>query len=216
MVTNISIINKIVNEYLLKYLQQGYTVNAQTMNGSQSDCSFRIDLSKGNEFIRIYTDRESTWGCGIEAVRELRKELYYDGDVYTIAVARGVFDKRLFSRDDCTVWMDKLETIESHYVYTVGWRRNGYTEDLEDVRHACEIQNSRENYHSRYNDEDIKDYTDIERLRIGLRVVKKQPRTKTIHLENIDCVRVYKRNRGNFYKVYYTINSGKSESVRIN
>lgn len=216
MVTNITIINKIMNEYLLKYLQQGYTINTQTMHGSQSDCPYRVDLSKGNEFIRVYVNRQSAWGCGIEAVRELRKKFDYDGDVFTIGVAHGVFkDKRLFAREDCTLWMDKLEIIESRYVYTVGWRRNlGYTEDLEDVRHACEKQNSRVHY-SRYWDEEEKDYTDIEHLRIGLRAVKKQPRTKTIHLENIDCVRSYKGARGSHYRVFYTTNSGKSDSVRI-
>lgn len=216
MVTNITIINKIMNEYLLKYLQQGYTINIQTMHGSQSDCPYKVDLSKGNEFVRVYTNRQSAYGSGIEAVRELRRELDYDGDVYTIAVARGVFkNKRSFTRDDSTVWMDRLDIIESRYVYTVGWSRKlGYTEDLEDVRHACEVQNSRTHY-SRYWDREEKDYTDIEHLRIGLRAVKKQPRTKTIHLENIDCVRSYKSARGNYYKVFYTTNSGKSDSVTI-
>jgi hypothetical protein len=217
MVTNITIINKIMNEYLLKYLQQGYTINTQTMHGSQSDCPYKIDLSKGNEFVRIYTNRESAYGCGIEAVRELRRKLDYDGDVYTIGVARGVFDdKRYFARDDSTVWMDRLEIIESRHVYTVGWRRNlGYTEDLEDVKHACEKQNSRNYYCHSYWNEDTKDYTDIEHLRIGLRVVKKQPRTKTIHLENIDYIRKSTKHNKSFYTVFYTTNSGKSDSVRI-
>ena len=217
MVTNISIINKIMNEYLLKYLQQGYVVNTQTMHGSQSDCPFKVDLSKGKEFIRVFVKRDSGYFSDNEAVKELKKNYYYDNDVYTIAVARGVFDdKRYFTRDDSTVWMDKLELIERRCVYTIGWRRNlGYTEDIEDVKRACEKQNSRTRDSSYWHDDETRDYTDIEHLRIGLRAVKKQPRTKTIHLENIDCVRSYKGNRGNYYRVFYTTNSGKSASVKI-
>lgn len=216
MVTNITIINKIMNEYLLKYLQQGYIINTQTMHGSQSDCSFKVDLSKGNEFVRVFTKRDSCYWCKDETIKELKENYYYDGDVYTIGVARGVFDdKRLFVRDNSTIWMDKLEIIESRYVYTVGWRRKlGYTEDLEDVRHACEVQNSRSNHYSCW-DEVTKDYTDIEHLRIGLRVVKKQPRTKSIHLENINCVRKYVQYGKSYYTVFYTTNSGKGDSVGI-
>lgn len=216
MVTNITIINKIMNEYLLKYLQQGYIINTQTMHGSQSDCPFKVDLSKGNEFVRVFTKRDRCYHSNNEIIKELKRNYYYDGDVYTIGVARGVFkDKHLFARDDSTIWMDKLEIVESRYVYTVGWSRNlGYTEDLEDVKHACEVQNSRTNHYSCWNELE-KEYTDIEHLLIGLRVVKKQPRTKSIHLENIDSVRKYTRCGNSYYTVLYTTNSGKSGSVRV-
>ena len=221
MVTNITIINKIMNEYLLKYLQQGYIINTQTMRGSQTDCPFKVDLSKGNEFVRIYAKRESAYWNKDEAFKELRRKYDYDNDIYIIAVAYKVFDnKSSFARDDSTVWMNKLEIIESRYVYTVGWHRNlGYTEDLEDVKRACEIQNSRPVLYSSWYHEETKTYTDIKHLRIGLRVVKKQPRTKTIHLENIDSVCKYTHTRRNtsesYYVVYYTTNSGKNDSVRI-
>ena len=150
MVTNITIINKIMNEYLLKYLQQGYIINTQTMHGSQSDCPFKVDLSKGNEFVRVFTKRESSYWSKDETIKELREKYYYDNDIYIIAVAHKIFDDRSsFTRDDSTIWMDKLEIIERRYVYTVGWRRKlGYTEDLEDVKKACEVRNSRSNSYS--------------------------------------------------------------------
>lgn len=213
MITNITIINKIMNEYLLKYLQQGYVINTQTMHGSQSDCPYKIDLSKDKEFIRIYAKRESAYWNKNEVINELKRKYGYGNDIYTVAVAYKLFDnKSAFTRYDSTVWMDKLEIIESRCVYTIGWRGNlGYTEDLEDVKRACEVQNSRTNYYD-YWHEDTRSYTDIEHLRIGLRVVKKQPRTKTIHLENIDSVRKYEDGH---YRVFYTTNSGKRDSVRI-
>ena len=213
MVTNISIINNIMNEYLLDYLQRGFKLNSQTMHGSQSDCPYKIDLSKGNEFIRILAKKErSYWLRDNEDIQNLKREYDYDNDVYIVSVARGVFkDKRLFTRKDSTVWMDRLEIIETRYVYAVGWYYNlGYTEDIEDVKRACIIQNSRI-HHSDWDD--IKDYTDIDRLRIGLKAVKKQPKTKSIHLENINSVRKYKDE--GYYRVFYTTNSGKSTSVKI-
>ena len=213
MVTNITIINKIMNEYLLKYLQQGYIINTQTMHGSQSDCPFKVDLSRGKEFVRIYAKREGAYWDKDEVIKELRRKYDYDNDIYIVAVAYKLFDnKSSFARNDSTVWMDKLEIIESRYIYEIGWRRNlGYTENLEEVKRACEIQNNRDNYYySCYDREKI--YTDIEHLRIGLRVVKKQPRTKSIHLENIDSVHKYEDGH---YRVFYTTNSGKSDSVRI-
>jgi hypothetical protein len=60
------------------------------------------------------------------------------------------------------------------------------------------------------------DYNDINRLKIGFKIVKKMPKTKSIHLENIKCVTRSRDYNGRLeYTIYYDTVSGISKHVTV-
>ena len=74
------------------------------------------------------------------------------------------------------------------------------------------IQRQRDNGRYRFGETPYKEYNEIDSLRIGFKIVKRQPKTKSIHLENIDSVqKVYNRyyNRVEYNVFYHTSNGNK-------
>lgn len=60
------------------------------------------------------------------------------------------------------------------------------------------------------------DYNDIDRLKIGFHIVKKMPKTKSIHLENISRITRSRDYNGKLeYTVYYNTTSGVSKYVTV-
>ena len=54
-------INAIYAEKVAEFLNAGYQINTNTMNGSQGEIA-KIDFRKGNEVIRVLLHSETVWG----------------------------------------------------------------------------------------------------------------------------------------------------------
>ena len=220
MVTGISAINDRFTELVSRFLAQGYSICTNTMSGCQSDAPIKVDMykripnKKGCEFIRVFRDREIThWDS--EAAK-----MGYDGDIYIVAVMYGKLDR---TPRDCgfgdSVYNSQLKCAIVNRWYSVGKRSNrlGYTTDINEAI-ACENKHM-ERLRAKCARTDTKTYTDIERLKIGFRAVKKQPRTKSVHLEHIESVNkvqnTWKGKTHVWYRVYYKTPSGKQASIDI-
>ena len=133
MIANKEIINRKYNELIMKYMAQGYVVNSQTMHSHMSDAPIRIDMYKGNDFLRIYINDESAYFE--DGTKTLRDKYYYDGYVFYVVAAHKHFDHASEFKDRDTIWTSNLEIIEEYKFYstTYKWRRCGYTDSLEDI-----------------------------------------------------------------------------------
>ena len=69
-----------ITKFASGYISNGYMINTETMSGS--DGTNRVDLRKGNKFIRIWVERTSAWSYN----KELDKTYGYGGDIFVLRV----------------------------------------------------------------------------------------------------------------------------------
>jgi hypothetical protein len=108
-------INAIYAAKVAEFLTAGYTINTQTMNGSQGEIA-KIDFRKGNEVIRVLLATETIWG-----------EHFRTADTIALTVGRcadeRVINAKGFGRD-AIIWNERLEVIEKRVFYRIGGRRD--------------------------------------------------------------------------------------------
>lgn len=105
-------INKRFTEIVSEYMNNGYIFNAASMNGSQGEIA-KIDLTNGDEIIRIYVDRFSDW----------KESPCYEG--VEIVVGRNTDMVAPNSSDAfCTIWNNCLSVLARERFYKVGDNRN--------------------------------------------------------------------------------------------
>lgn len=100
-------INKRYTEIVAEYIGKGYAVNTFTMSGSQGETA-KIDLTNGDEIVRVMVATFSDWSLGIEGVE--------------IIVGR-VTDKDVEPNSNSgwgTVWNNNLEVIANERFYKIG------------------------------------------------------------------------------------------------
>ena len=215
MVQSFSTIDKKVTEIAQKYLNEGYKINTQSMRGS--DGTNKLDLNKGRQFIRIWYKRSRD--CSFKREHpEIELPKHYWGEVYTLNIGKKTLTDGEIKDRDAIIWTDKLENLSTEYYFTVG---NGYdssigvTQDIKDVAHYINIRNDRHEKRGFCNIYDMYDYEKVYNtlpyLKIGFKIVKKLPKTKSIHLEHIK--NIIKDNYG--WTVHYTTPSGKERGYRI-
>lgn len=190
------------------YVSNGYTINTATMRGS--DGTNRVDLRKGNKFIRIWIERTSSYSYN----KELDEKYDYWNDIFVLRVGY----KELKNPTTDSVWSSDLAISYEQPYYKIGSNRyneGAYTDDFEEVKHWIAVHYPRLNAKDEYNKTSI-DYRDIDRLKIGFKIVKKMPKTKSIHLENIKRVTRSRDYNGRLeYTVYYDSVSGISKHVTV-
>lgn len=195
-------ITKLVSEYI----SNGYMINTATMRGS--DGTNRVDLRKGNKFIRIWMERTSAYSYN----KELDKKYDYWNDIFVLRIGY----KELKNPTTDSVWSSDLAISYEQPYYKIGNNRydeGAYTDDFEEVKHWMAVASPR--WSRRSNVKSI-DYNDINRLKIGFKIVKKMPKTKSIHLENIKRVTRSRDYNGRLeYTVYYDTASGISKHVTV-
>ena len=163
-------INAIYAQKVTEYLTAGYTINVNTMNGSQGEIA-KIDFRKGNEVIRVLLHQETIWG-----------ENFRTADAIILTVGKcddeRVISARGFGRD-AIIWNERLEVIEKRVFFKIGSRRDAdwYLEG-EEGEAAMEKYYSR--LHAKYEMERImeartrsKDMTSDEIRRIVLPAVRR-------------------------------------------
>ena len=140
-------INAIYAAKVAEFLNAGYQINTNTMNGSQGEIA-KIDFRKGNEVIRVLLHSETVWG-----------ENFRTADAIIITVGRcddeRVINTSGFSRD-AIIWNERLEVIEKRVFYKIGKRRDAdwYLEGKEGEA-AMEKYYNR--LHERYNLERVEE-----------------------------------------------------------
>ena len=198
-----------ITKFASGYIANGYMLNTETMSGSNG--TRFVDLRKGNKFIRIWVERTSAYSYN----KELDKKYDYWNDIFVLRV--GYTELKYPTTD--SVWNDKLAISYEQPYYRIGDRRydeGAYTDDFEEVKHWMEVHYPRLKAKSERRENISIDYKDIDRLKIGLKIVKKMPKTKGIHLENIKCVtRSRDYNSKLEYTVYYDTASGVSKHVTV-
>ena len=112
------------------YISNGYILNTATMSGS--DGTNRVDLRKGNKFIRIWMERTSAWSYN----KELDTKYNYGGDIFVLRVGY----KELGYPNTDSVWSSDLAVSYEKPYYKIGnnrYNEGAYTDDFEEVK--CEI-----------------------------------------------------------------------------
>lgn len=100
-------INKRFTAIVAEYMAKGYTVNTTTMGGSQGEIA-NIDLTDGNEIIRVLVSSFHEWGdTSLESVE--------------ITVGRPTDKVEPNSPvDHVTIWNNRLEVITVERFYQIG------------------------------------------------------------------------------------------------
>ena len=196
-----------ITKFASGYISNGYMINTATMRGS--DGTNRVDLRKGNKFIRIWMERTSSYSYN----KELDEKYDYWNDIFVLKV--GYIELKNPTTD--SVWSSDLAISYEQPYYKIGSRGyndGAYTDDFEEVKHWMAVAKPR--WSRRSNTKKSIEYKDIDRLKIGFNIVKKMPKTKSIHLENIKCVTRSRDYNGKLeYTVYYDSVSGISKHVTV-
>lgn len=177
-------INAIYAAKVAELLNAGYTINTNTMDGSQGEIA-KIDFRKGDEVIRVVLHRETIWG-----------ESFRSNDAIILTVGRcadeRVINARGFTRD-AIIWNNRLEVIEERTFFVVGERRS---EDwyLEGKEAEKAIAKRRSRWETRYEREwgreehPRKEYKDEASKKAILPAVRRHLGKPKMKLERIDTV----------------------------
>ena len=111
-----------ITKFASGYIANGYMINTATMKGS--DGTNRVDLRKGNKFIRIWVNRTSAWSYD----NELDKKYNYYEDVFVLRIGY----KELKNPTTDTVWSNDLAISYEQPYYKIGsgrYNEGAYTDD---------------------------------------------------------------------------------------
>lgn len=196
-----------ITKFASGYISNGYMINTPTMRGS--DGTNRVDLRKGNKFIRIWMEETSSYSYN----KELDEKYGYWNDIFVLRI--GYTELKKPTTD--SVWSSDLAISYEQPYYKIGSNRyneGAYTDDFEEVKHWMNVHYPR--LKAKSERKTSIDYNDIDRLKIGFKIVKKMPKTKSIHLENIKCVTRSRGYNGKLeYTVYYNTANGINKHVTV-
>lgn len=176
-------INAIYTKTVTEWLNKGYTINTDTMSGSQGEVA-KIDLTDGKEIIRIMLARfsEGFIARGVEVVV---------GRAHEDNVKPNTYDGW------STIWTNHLEILSEQRFYQISERRNGEKiyGTMAEAEAAYEIQRQRRIARecepgSVYSTEKAKE--------IARRFISRK--TGRVRIKNEDIS--INKNRG-VYRVYY-------------
>ena len=135
-------INAIYAAKVNEFLTAGYTINTNTMDGSQGEIA-KIDFRKGNEVIRVLLHKETVWG-----------EHFTSTDAVVLTVGRctdeRVINTQGFNRD-AIIWNNRLEVIEERKFLQIGRSRADWYLEGEEAEKALAKNCSR--WETRYERE---------------------------------------------------------------
>ena len=127
-------INAIYAQKVTEYLAAGYTINVNTMNGSQGEIA-KIDFRKGNEVIRVLLTQETVFG-----------EHFFITDAIALTVGRctdeGVISATGFGRN-AIIWNERLEVIEKRIFFQMGSRKADWYLEGKDAEDALKKNRER-------------------------------------------------------------------------
>lgn len=163
-------------EKVQEYINSGYHIHTNSFGGS--DGTLRVDLIKGNDFIRVYIEK---------------KYEKYD-PYYLLIVAQKYLTKREMNSD--TIWKHELTIMEQEKFWELNnrWLVTDY-----------EYEAIEEKKKQRWtNKGDYKNYINQEKAKkIVLSFIKKQPKCKSVKLSDIEAVqKIIRADKSTQYRVY--------------
>ena len=185
-------INAIYAAKAAEFLAAGYTINTNSMNGSQGEIA-KIDFRKGNEVIRVLLESKTIWG-----------EHFRSNDAIVLTVGRCT-DERVINTTgfgrDAVIWNNQLDVIEERQFFKIGDRRGSdwYLEG-EDAEEAIRKNHSRwETQYLRsfgHEDHERKEYTTEAAKKAVLPAVRRHLGKPKMKAERIDkIIRRWENNR---------------------
>ena len=186
-------INAIYAAKVTEFLTAGYTINTNTMDGSQGEIA-KIDFRKGNEVVRVLLHKETVWG-----------EHFTSTDAVVLTVGRctdeRVINTQGFNRD-AIIWNNRLEVIEKRIFFRIGDRRDSdwYLEgDEAETAQSTHYNRRHVRYEMERNEEAwtrMKDITSDEIRKIILPAVRRHLGKPNMKANRIDKVtRIWKETR---------------------
>ena len=163
------------------YMNNGYIINTKTFSGS--DGTQRVDLIKGNHFIRVYL------------------ESYYDGEsCIALRIGEKVLTPIEMKRADI-IWKNDLNIIKEYVFIKIGIRNDYYVTPKEYEKIEKKIKERLGNHGYGYRDYESFDLND-KAIDIVIPFIKRQPKCKSVKRNEIK--QVYKQIYNNG-KVKYLV-----------
>ena len=173
-------IRNIYTQKAAELLAAGYTIFPDTMGGSQGEIA-HIDFTDGSEILRLVLYRGHRYFG--------REDDDYSGDTLVLMLGKAAPDTRVFDNWDGTVWNNRLEPcfqIEWADI-SEGWRRKEWYTTLEEGKRIQAIQRARyERRPPEQNRYATRELLGEKYKAVALKWLRRQPRMKTCHLEDIE------------------------------
>ena len=172
-------IRKIYTEKVSELLADGYIIFPDTMRGHQGEIA-HIDLSNGSEILRVLLYRDCRYD---------RDEKGYHGDTMVLVVGKAAEDTRVYENWDGDIWNNRLEIRFQIEWATIGdpyFGGDWYTTLEEGTRIRkleAERREARSDAENGYNSREL---LGEKYKAVALKWLRKQPRMKTCHLEDIE------------------------------
>lgn len=198
-------INRKYTETVAEWIGKGYAINTATMAGSQGELA-KIDLTDGHEIVRVMLTNASHPFVKID-------DNYYHLDGVELIVGRVTDNIAPHLSDPWqTVWNQNLEIISSEEFYELGRNRREKWYGTKAEAMAQQDKN-RERCEARQ----VSDRVQLDAAAIVLPFVKRQPKSKSVRLGEIERVtkvlrksdfdgsvsaRYEVRARGNTYRLH--------------
>lgn len=176
---------------VVEYINNGYVITPDSFSGS--DGTSRVDLVKGDSFIRIFID-------------DTRDEKY--NDIITFQVCKKVLDKyetrRIYDTD--VIWTSNMEVIEREDFYVLNKYCNRGSEyyvtkqEYEDLKEKLSERRMK-----RFSNDGHKYYRFPEQAKeIALTYLHRQPKCKTAKKSDIQWVEKYvSTDNSVYYRISY-------------
>ena len=163
-------INKLFTDKMMEYINDGYIVNTNTMGGTQGEQAM-VDLTNGEYIIRLYIDIKS---------ESLINHLH-------IIAERVKMRKKFKCGWDNTIWNGHNEVIFDKSFIEIDYGRYYVDEESDEYK---EIKTKRkQRYESDFrNTRNIVYFENPKAKEIALKLIKKNPRTKTTKVKDISFV----------------------------
>lgn len=160
-------INSRYTEIVAEWMSKGYTINTASMGGSQGE-TCKIDLTNGQEIVRIMVDTFSDWEESLEGV-EIIVGRAADNDVQPHS-----------SSGWNTLWNNRLEVLARERFYKLGEDRNSGTNygSISEGRAAAALRLKR--YLAREHTRESSNLTD-RAMDIGKRIIRRKFGVKRIY-----------------------------------
>ena len=203
-------INAIYAAKVTEFLTAGYTINTNTMDGSQGEIA-KIDFRKGNEVIRILLHKETIWG-----------EHFRTADAVVLTVGRctdeRVINTKGFNRE-AIIWNNRLEVIEERTFFQIGERYGNTDWYLEGEEAQQAISKNRSRWEARYEREwgrevhPKKEYKDEASKKAILPAVRRHLGKPKMKADRIDTVtRIWDKDN---HRYEYTVKTVGKNIVRL-
>ena len=195
-------INKVFSNTVRSYLEQGFVISTRTMNSLGWHQLGKVDLTDGNQVIRVYLSEEYgdcddfDWYCHVHRI--MLSVLRWDFSAH----GKSPYDRQMFS-----LWESDAETISERSWYEMESRTydgeakpEWFVDSYDEFKAAKLKHHDRVESRRRRPSDSVREYPDSVKLGL-LPLVRRFPRCKTAHLEDIGKVWKTYQNGTTYYFV---------------